>query len=223
VAQGRVRNVTVHGHRGARARRPENTLAAFEYAIAAGVDAIELDVVLTADGAPMVAHDPVAPLTLAEVRRQSPHIPTLPEVLALAPLGRFLFNIELKPLPDSAGLVGLVAPLVASLPGRVLFQSFDFAILHELRRRAPEIPRGALFEDTTESFAALAESAQVRFVAPEYHLVTDEQVRSAHATGVPVITWTPNRQEEWQALIEAGVDGLITDDPAALIEYLKGA
>ncbi len=223
MAQGRVRKVAVHGHRGARAKRPENTLAAFEYAIAAGVDAIELDVVLTADGSPMVAHDPVAPLTLAELRRQSPHIPTLPEVLALAQLGRFLFNIELKPFPNPVRLVGLAVPLVASLPGRVLFQSFDFAILHELRARAPGIPRGALFEDTTESFVSLAESAQAGFVAPEYHLVTEEQMRSAHAAGLQVITWTPNRKAEWQELIEAGVDGLITDDPAALIEYLKGA
>ena len=34
-------NIQVHGHRGARAMRPENTLPAFEYAIAQGVDALE--------------------------------------------------------------------------------------------------------------------------------------------------------------------------------------
>lgn len=73
----------VHGHRGARALLPENTLPAFKYAIAAGVDAIELDLAVTKDNVIVVSHDPVlnAPicrgpksgaaireLTLAQVR-----------------------------------------------------------------------------------------------------------------------------------------------------------
>jgi len=47
----------VHGHRGARGLRPENTLPAFEYALSLGVDALELDVVMTRDGVPVVHHD----------------------------------------------------------------------------------------------------------------------------------------------------------------------
>lgn len=49
----------VHGHRGARAMRPENTLPAFEYAIAQGVDALELDTGITKDGVVVVSHDPI--------------------------------------------------------------------------------------------------------------------------------------------------------------------
>ena len=49
---------TVSGHRGARALWPENTLAGFAGALALGVDALELDVMLTADGAVVVTHDP---------------------------------------------------------------------------------------------------------------------------------------------------------------------
>ncbi len=52
------RGVRVHGHRGARALRPENTLPAFEYAIGIGVDAIELDLAVTKDNAIVVSHDP---------------------------------------------------------------------------------------------------------------------------------------------------------------------
>ena len=48
----------MHGHRGARARRPENTLAAFEYAIGVGVDAIEMDLAVTKDDVLVVSHDP---------------------------------------------------------------------------------------------------------------------------------------------------------------------
>jgi len=51
--------VLVHGHRGARARFPENTLPAFRYAIGQGVDFLELDVVVTKDNVPVVSHDPV--------------------------------------------------------------------------------------------------------------------------------------------------------------------
>ena len=69
----------VIGHRGASAEAPENTLPAFEAAVRRGADAIELDVRLTADGAPVVLHDPtldrttdrsgpVAARTLAELR-----------------------------------------------------------------------------------------------------------------------------------------------------------
>ena len=79
-----ARPILVHGHRGARAMRPENTLPAFRYAIAQGVDALELDLAVTRDNVVVVSHDPIleAPvctggpseralihtLTLAEVR-----------------------------------------------------------------------------------------------------------------------------------------------------------
>jgi glycerophosphoryl diester phosphodiesterase len=211
----------VHGHRGARACRPENTVAAFTYAIDAGADAIELDVVVTSDGVPVVAHDPVAPLTLAQLRKKSPEIPTLRAVLALAERGNFLFNIELKPFSDDEYLARLAVQLTAGLPGRVMFQSFDFAILHALRRLAPAIPRGALFEEPVADFVSLAGIAQAGIVVPEYHLVTREQVTAAHNAGLQVLTWTPNHPLDWKSLIAAGVDGLITDDPAALLAWLR--
>src|SRR5689334_6340471 len=51
--------ILVHGHRGARARRPENTLPAFEYAIQQGVDALEMDMAVTKDNIIVVSHDPI--------------------------------------------------------------------------------------------------------------------------------------------------------------------
>lgn len=58
VARRRAR-VEVHGHRGARGLRPENTLPGFAHALDLGVDAVELDVGLTADGVVVVNHDQV--------------------------------------------------------------------------------------------------------------------------------------------------------------------
>ena len=80
-AQSRI---LVHGHRGARAMRPENTIPAFEYAIAQGVDVLELDMAVTKDDVLVVSHDPmlnpaictgpgtpvaIRTLTLAELRK----------------------------------------------------------------------------------------------------------------------------------------------------------
>src|SRR6266851_10523133 len=50
--------ILVHGHRGARAMRPENTIPAFEYAIGLGVDVLELDMAVTKDNVVVVSHDP---------------------------------------------------------------------------------------------------------------------------------------------------------------------
>src|SRR3954471_8516604 len=71
---------TIIAHRGASGSAPENTIAAFELAVAHGADAIELDVRLTADRVPVVLHDatldrttsgrgPLGTLTLEQVRR----------------------------------------------------------------------------------------------------------------------------------------------------------
>jgi glycerophosphoryl diester phosphodiesterase len=54
-AQSRI---LVHGHRGARAMRPENTIPAFQYAISIGADVLELDMGVTRDGVVVVSHDP---------------------------------------------------------------------------------------------------------------------------------------------------------------------
>src|SRR5689334_7625319 len=51
--------ILVHGHRGARAVRPENTIPAFKYAIHAGVDALEMDMAVTKDNVIVISHDPL--------------------------------------------------------------------------------------------------------------------------------------------------------------------
>jgi len=61
----------------------------------------------------------------------------------------------------------------------------------------------------------------VEIVSPEQHLVTPEKVKAAHAKGLQVVPWTSNTPAEWDKLIDAGVDAIISDDPAALIAHLK--
>src|ERR1700691_6763829 len=255
------REILVHGHRGARALRPENTLPAFEYAIAQGVDALDLDMAVTKDNVLVVSHDPllhppvcsgpvpealIHELTLAQVREwdcgkvQNPafprqqtvpgtRMPTLEEVFALAPKGKFLFNIETKifadhpeltPSPEEFVRLVLVEVRKHHLESRVILQSFDFRTLHAMKLAAPEIALSALYSGDPKDFTAIAKEAGAGIVSPEFHLVTPEQVRVAHAAGLQVAPWTADTPEDWDRLVAAGVDAIITDDPAALLERL---
>lgn len=254
--------ILVHGHRGARAVRPENTLPAFEYAIGVGVDALELDMAVTKDDVLVVSHDPLlnpeictgpgAPrpirtLTLNELRqwdcgakrnpafpRQTPvpgtRIPTLDEVFALAPRGKFDFNIETKifvdhpeytPSPEQFARLVLDCVRRHGLESRIILQSFDFRTLHAMKKIAPRMRLSALYENGPDSFVAVSQRAGAGIVSPEKALVTPEKVKAAHAAGLQVVPWTANARAEWDALVAAGVDAIISDDPAALIEYLK--
>ena len=256
-------HILVHGHRGARALRPENTLPAFEYAISVGADFLEMDVAVTRDDVLVVSHDPVLnpeicvspggpkvirQLTLEELRRwdcgglrhpnfprqqvtPGTRIPTLDEVLALAPRGTFGFNIETKisadhpeftPAPER--FAALLAAVIhrRRLASRVVVQSFDFRTLFAMKKLAPEIRLSALYEDGDRDFVSVArEAGGVQIVSPEHVLVTPEKVRAAHTAGIQIFPWTANVPAEWDRLTRAGVDGIITDDPAALIAYLR--
>ena len=254
--------IQVHGHRGARALRPENTLPAFEYAIAQGVDALELDMAVTSDNVIVISHDPelrapvctgprdraiIHQLTLAEVRqwdcgakqnpafpRQEPvpgtRMPTLEEVFALAPRGKFLFNIETKsfpqrpevtPPPEEFARMVLAAIRKHRLESRVVLQSFDFRTLHAMKKLAPEIKLSALYSGAPRSFVEIGREAGAQIISPEFHLVTPEQVKAAHQAGLEVLPWTADQPADWSRLVDAGVDGIISDDPAALIAFLK--
>jgi glycerophosphoryl diester phosphodiesterase len=257
-----VRTILVHGHRGARAMRPENTLPGFEYAISVGADALELDVAVTRDDVVVVSHDPklnrsickspdpprvIRELTLAELERwdcgalrnrrfpkqtlvPGARVPTLDQVLNLAGLGHFLFNIEVKCYPERPRLAPQperFAELVYEairrhkLEKRVIVQSFDFRILHAIGRLAPEIRLGALYVGRPKSLVAIAHRAGAGIVAPYHALASSRQVRRAHAAGLEVVAWTANHPRDWRRLIAAQVDAIITDNPEALIVYLR--
>ncbi len=258
-----AKDILVHGHRGARARRPENTIPAFEYAIHAGVDALEMDVAVTKDNVLVISHDPhisaqictgprpgvaIHELTRAQLREydcgtlRNPHfpeqqpapgtpIPTLDEVLALSSQGDFLFNIETKSFPQHPELTPppqeFARMLLASirrhhLEKRVIVQSFDFRTLIAMKKLAPEMQLSALWEGGPRSFVDIAkEAGGTPIVSPIYKIVTPERVAEAHAAGVQVVPWTVDTPPDWDRMIDAKVDAIITDDPAALLAYLK--
>ena len=202
----------MHGHR-------TNTLAAFAYAIEVGVDAIELDIQVAPGGVLVVSHDPVA---------GDCTLPTVAEVLALAAPHRVELNLELKPqlALEPLAYIGLLLPLLREhkMEPRVMVQSFDFRVLQAMRELAPDIRCGALVEDDDRDFVTIAKQAgDAHYVGPQFGLVTPEKVRQAHAVGIQVLPWTVNAPGDWARMAEAGVDGIITDAPAALIEWLSTA
>lgn len=117
------RRILVHGHRGARALWPENTLPGFEYAIAAGADAIEMDVLVTSDDVVVVTHDPKLKRTVW----QPPGRRRMIRALTLAELQRFRHSgrrnarfPRQKPLP-AAGIPTLDQVLALAGRGEFLF------------------------------------------------------------------------------------------------------
>ena len=157
-------------------------------------------------------------------------MPTLEEVFALAPRGEFQFNIETKSFADHPELTPppeefsrMVLELIRKykLEKRVLLQSFDFRTLHAMKKLAPEIRLVALWEGSDRDFVSIAKDADAKIVSPAYRLVTPEKVAAAHAAGIEVVPWTANRPADWDKLVAAQVDAIISDDPAELIAYLK--
>lgn len=259
TASGRI---LVHGHRGARARLPENTIPGFEYAIRAGADVLELDMAVTKDNVIVVSHDPILrgpvctgpepsavlhEMTLAQVKQwdcgaiQNPRfpeqktvpgtrMPTLDEVFALAPQGNFEFNIETKIFPDKPQytpgprqFAQLVLDSIRKhhLEKRVILQSFDFRTLRAMKDLAPEIRLSALTEADPRDFVTIANEAGAGIISPEYNLATSEKTKAAHQAGIQVVPWTADDPVDWERLANAGVDAIISDDPAALIAWLE--
>ena len=159
-------------------------------------------------------------------------IPTLDEVFQLAPQGTFEFNIETKifadrqhlsPPPEQFARLVLEQIRKHKLEKRVIVQSFDYRTLVAMKKLAPEIRTSALMEyDDTRDFVAAAKAAGgAPIVSPNYRIVTREKVAAAKRAGLHVVPWTVNTPDLWERMVEAGADALISDDPAALIEWLR--
>jgi glycerophosphoryl diester phosphodiesterase len=177
--------ITLVGHRGGAGLAAENTMAAYRAGIAAGAQAIELDVHLTKDGALAVMHDPnvatttdgsgtIASLTLAEIKKLNAaarstttkdpqEVPTLDQPLALAAASKVDVYIEIK-VPPTGRYPGIEAKVVqavkqAGMAGHVLVISFDLPTLQAMKAADASLPTGWLMQRSTVPAEAKA-SAQ---------------------------------------------------------------
>ena len=231
---GRRVSPLVIAHRGASGELPENTLPAYELAVAQGSDMIEIDLHTTRDGAIVITHDEdledlggrgeVADATLGEIRRLDAGggavVPILEEVLD-AFGGRIPFNLELK-RGSRAEYAGMEAVAVAEVARRglleqALFSSFFPPVLEALREVSPEVRIAVLISPRFPQGAierALALGAEA--INPERSLASPELVDSAHGEGLSVYVYTVDDPEEMHRLLDLGVDGLFTNYPGRM-------
>ncbi|GAB2461810.1 glycerophosphodiester phosphodiesterase [Xylanimonas ulmi] len=238
----------VVAHRGNSAVAPQNTLAAFECAWRADAAMIECDIQLSSDGAIVVIHDEtvddttdgrgeVAEMSLTDLRAldaggwfapafAGERIPTLGEVLTLLGdrPGTGLL-LELKGVWSTADAARVTAAIdSAGLGSRTIVQSFYPETVIALREAAPHLRRGWLIEQRHEPLADLCAQLDVMTCNPDVDLVLadDSLVPLLHDAGLQVMVWTADDVAQWEALVAAGVDAIITDRPDRLAGWLAG-
>ncbi len=267
------KRVEVHGHRGAGAVLPENTIAAFKEALRVGVDVLELDLAVSKDNVLVVSHDlfvnssicldsrgkrvpqniAFRDLTLKDIKtfdcgtlvhpkfpkqkaRRHEKIPTLDEVFQMvktSPLKTAKsvhFNIETKIVPGKPELTPSprrFAQLLAlsiernQMTQRVIVQSFDHRTLKEIKKRLPNIRVSALIGGMLPDLVSVARAINAEYISPHYLWITETEVNELRNAGIKVIPWTVNDKRDWQRVVDMGVDGIISDDPGALIKFLS--
>ncbi|MBA4247729.1 MAG: hypothetical protein C0444_05485 [Microbacterium sp.] len=228
-------------HRGAPAEAPENTIPAFEAALASGAEVLELDLRMTADEQVVVFHDelldrttdgsgPIADRTLAELRVldagswygsawQGTSIPTFDEVLPLLQRSDVRALIELKGLWTVDALRPIIAGIYRhGVQDRVVLASFELPTLLELWREAPSLPRAVIVRrlpDDPVDFAASVGATTVVTSLRSFRVDPDAAEMLQNA-GLTVIVYTLNRADLWQQAVDLGVDGVVTDAPRRL-------
>jgi glycerophosphoryl diester phosphodiesterase len=241
----------VIGHRGNRAHAPENTIESFAQAVAVGADAIEFDVHVTADGIPVVHHDPtvsrttdgsgeIARMTFEQLRRldagarftrdggrtfpyrgHGHRIPSLDEVIEAFPTTPLL--IEIKTPLAATGVKNAIESHKAE--ERTLVDSFFGEALKVFANSGIALggSRGdvaRLMYEVTFGLAVTPIRYRALCVPLSYRglpIPVRSFARVAPVFDCRVHVWTINDVSTATRLWNAGVNGIITDDPAPMI------
>jgi glycerophosphoryl diester phosphodiesterase len=223
---------------------PENTFASFERAVQIGVDAIELDVHLTADGEVVVIHDHdlarttdtegiVGELTLAEVKAADAgrpfapefagqRVPTLGEVLVWAK-GKVVLDIEIKGGPwPHPGLEQKVVELIREheMADQTIVISFHHPTVATVKALAPELATGTLWSARPVDPVGVAKAAGADAILPMWPYCDAETVERAHAAGLSVHPWATSHPKAIEHLIGLGVDSICSNHPDIVVEAL---
>ena len=237
------KDVEVTAHRGNSRAATENSLAAIQKAIEVGADWAEIDVQLSKDGQIVLNHDrdlarvygdrrAVGALGLDELKRLKPRprfawglederIATLREVLDLAgnPRNPIKVNIELKFYGKDRRLAKKVADLIREyhFEDRCLVASLDYRGLLEARAHNKGLKTAAIITAAVGDITRL----DVDCLEINKELATDDLLGKAHRLGKKVLVWTVDSRKEMRRFLDRGVDSIITNDPALLVELRK--
>ena len=218
-------------HRGGGTLAPENTLAGIRLAAAMGFRAVEFDVMLSAEGTPVLIHDETLERTtngsglVCETDDRTlfsldagngEAIPHFIEAARVCRTLGLLANVEIKPaVGHERATAEKVARLAAEIwydaPDRVLISSFAPEAVEIARDLAPALPRSLLFEvvpdDWVECFARMRATA----LHCDAACLSDDVLRQAAARNVPVVCYTVNDPLAAQNLLDRGVSAFFTD------------
>jgi glycerophosphoryl diester phosphodiesterase len=235
----------IAGHRGDRSAAPENTLPALQAVMDGGMDFVETDLQLSSDGVPVLIHDwtvdrttngtgEVSSLTLAELKSldagswfdssfAGTTIPTFEEFLVPFAHANKKAMLELKGFWTAAD-VRVVTGLVEryAVGDRVVFASFDFTTLMNLDRVAPSLPTVIIRRDLSGDPVGLAKffGAVAILTSPGSVEADSTLVDRMHRAGLGIMLYTLNNEERWSEALDYGVDGIITDKPSSLDDWL---
>ncbi|RKS09020.1 glycerophosphoryl diester phosphodiesterase [Nocardiopsis sp. Huas11] len=230
--------------RGVRRTELENTAVAFQHAVDLGYTYLETDVHATSDGVLMAFHDhtldratdmngaigdlPYRRVAQARVAGQEP-VPVLEDLLGAWPQARF--NIDLK--SDAA-----VEPLLDVLRRtraweRVCVGSFDQRRIDRARRLfdrpvatscgpldVVRLRLASLWRPLLPLAGRGPDCAQIPLSRGGFPVLSRDLIRTAHQRGLQVHVWTINEPAVMERLIDAGVDGIVTDNTLGLKQVL---
>lgn len=236
-----LRPSRVIGHRGIAAAAPENTLTGFRVAVEAGISWVEYDVMLSADNVPLLHHDEtlgrtdngtglVADLTFEELRRldagawfapgfAGERIPSFEDTIACCRALGMSMNVEIKPSEGRAVETAEIVCAVLNercgdLLDRIVVSSFERVCLEVAKEKAPRFHRGFLCESLEDGWRAAAEDLGCVSVHPHHACLDAASVAAIREAGFLTLTYTVNDPLRAAALMEWGVDAVITDAPA---------
>ena len=211
-------------HRGYHASLPENTMAAFAAATRLGVDGIETDVRLSADGEPVIMHDrvtqrrhAVAELTRREIEHDVGHpVPVLPEVLDAFP--GVLWNLEIK-TPEA--LPAVLAVLRRYSGKRRLFiTSFRHDVAAEIARQIA-VDCGLLLAhrplDVAAIIAGYAAWPRIKAIVWDYNIIDDAALQAVEHAGWQNYVYGAVTPAEHERCAQLRLAGLITDHPQYIL------
>lgn len=230
---------SIWAHRGASAKAPENTLAAFAEAIRDGANGIELDVQLSSDGALVVIHDEtidrtsngrgkVGSMPLSELKKydyscgneafKGSTIPTLHEVYELVRPTSLIVNVELKTTRNTyPGIekAALEAEKQMGMQGRVIYSSFNHFSLKKLHSLSPDAKLGMLYSYELINPWSYARYLNAGAIHCPYQQLLDypKIIHHAHSTGISVHTWVVDHPATMRDLMRMDVDVIITNCP----------
>lgn len=228
-------NTEIWAHRGVASFYPENTIEAFQEAVAMGAEGIELDVRLSRDGEIIVFHDETL-RRLAGIKRQiqdmhwseleqirlqgflfAGTIPTMREVFETLAGTPLKLNIEVKSyIRNNDTLERKLIALTEEyqMNEQVIYSSFNPLVIKRFKALNCPSPLGLLLRRRRRKMLALAQDLAVDAIHPHWHLLRNEEdVKAIKDAGFKIHSWTTDDKKRVKRLIDWGVDAIICNHP----------